>query len=135
MRILLDTNAYPALLRGRDEIAERVRVAEQILFSTIVVGELLYGFRNGSRAHENTARLDAFLANPRVRLCTAGRVTADRFGRIAAELRRAGTPIPTNDIWIGAQAMETGAELLSYDQHFRAIPGLAWVLLRSDPPV
>jgi tRNA(fMet)-specific endonuclease VapC len=53
-------------------------------------------------------------------------VTADRFGRIAAALRRKGRPLPTNDIWIAAHAMESGAELLSFDQHFDAVDGIAW---------
>jgi tRNA(fMet)-specific endonuclease VapC len=56
-------------------------------------------------------------------------VTADRFGRIAANLRRAGTPIPTNDIWIAAHAMESGAELITLDHHFEHIPGLAVTVL------
>jgi tRNA(fMet)-specific endonuclease VapC len=55
--------------------------------------------------------------------------TADRFGRIAAALRRRGTPIPTNDVWIAAHAFESGAELLSFDRHFEQIDGLAW----TDP--
>jgi tRNA(fMet)-specific endonuclease VapC len=55
--------------------------------------------------------------------------TAERFGRIAAALRRRGTPIPTNDIWIAAQAMESGAELLSFDEHFAEVDALAWTRL------
>lgn len=54
--------------------------------------------------------------------------TADRFSRVASALREQGTPIPTNDIWIAAQALESGAELLSFDGHFARVPGLAWVL-------
>lgn len=58
--------------------------------------------------------------------------TADRFGRVAAALRAKGRPIPTNDIWIAAHAMETGAELLSFDQHFAAIDGLVWAALADS---
>lgn len=54
-------------------------------------------------------------------------VTADRFGRIAATLRRKGRPLPTNDIWIAAHAMESGADLLSFDGHFEHVEGLAWI--------
>jgi tRNA(fMet)-specific endonuclease VapC len=54
------------------------------------------------------------------------RTTADRFARIAAALRVKGRPIPTNDIWVAAHAMETGAELLSFDSHFAEVEGLAW---------
>ena len=59
-------------------------------------------------------------------------VTADRFGRIATALREKGTPIPTNDIWIAAQAMEAGADLVSSDAHFGLVEGLAWVSFSPD---
>ena len=104
-----------------------MRRAEGVLLSSVVAGELLYGFRNGSRFEENAARLEAFLGNPLVDLVPVGFTTADRFGRIAAALRRRAEPIPSNDIWIAAQAMETGADLLSSDAHFGAVEGLAWI--------
>lgn len=126
MKVLLDTNAYTALFRGHEGIAVRVRRAEQVLVSTIVAGELLFGFRNGSRFETNNEELEDFLASPYVSLLPVTLVTADRFGRIAAALRRKGRPLPTNDIWIAAHAMESGAELLSFDQHFDAVDGIAW---------
>ena len=127
MKILLDTNAYSALLRGHGDVARRVRGAEEILLSAVVAGELLFGFRNGSQYETNRKELDEFLASPFVSLMPVGLVTADRFGRIASALKRKGRPLPTNDIWIAAQAMESGAELLSFDQHFAEVDGLAWV--------
>lgn len=104
-----------------------VSAASRILLSSIVVGELLYGFRYGSRYDENAARLEAFLGKPRVDLLPVVFTTAERFGRIAARLRAEGRPLPANDIWIAAHAMETGADLLSADSHFGAIDGLAWI--------
>jgi tRNA(fMet)-specific endonuclease VapC len=127
MKILLDTNAYSALLRGHADVARRIRGAEQVLMSVVVAGELLFGFRNGSRYETNRSELDEFLASPFVSLVPVSLVTADRFGRIASALKRKGTPLPTNDIWIAAQAMESGAELLSFDHHFAEVDGLAWV--------
>ena len=127
MRLLLDTNAYSALMRGHWEVVTRVREAQRVLFSPIVTGELLFGFRLGSRFEENSARLEAFLASPHVELVPLTRTTADRFARIAVALRIKGRPIPTNDLWIAAQALETGADLLSADAHFEEIEGLAWV--------
>lgn len=132
MRVLLDTNAYSALMRGHREVAALVRRSEGVLLSSVVVGELLYGFRHGSRFEENAARLEAFLANPYVTAVPVTLDTADRFGRIAALLRRRGEPIPTNDIWIAAQAMETGADLVSADTHFGAVEALAWVAFSLD---
>ncbi len=126
--ILLDTNAYSRLKQGDPEVAMLVRRAERIVFSVIVIGELLFGFRRGARYERNFAELDDFLRSPYVDLLPVGPVTADRFGRIAAALRKKGRPIPTNDVWIAAHAMESGAEFISYDRHFEFIDGLAWTL-------
>jgi len=129
MKILLDTNAYVALMRGDRKTARRVRRAERVFLSAVVAGELLFGFRNGSRFEKNMGDLEAFLENPYVEFLTVSLTTADRFGRIAASLRQKGTPLPTNDIWIAAHAVESGAELLSFDRHFEAIEGLVWTHL------
>jgi tRNA(fMet)-specific endonuclease VapC len=130
VRRLLDTNAYSALKRGHAEVARLVRESSELAFSTIVVGELQFGFRNGAKLDRNLAELETFLENPRLVVLPVSRLTADRFGRIAAMLRKAGTPIPTNDIWIAAHVFESGAELLSFDAHFAAVPGLVWTQLR-----
>ncbi len=129
MKRLLDTNAYVALKRDHDGVAELVRDSTELAFSMIVVGELLFGFRNGDRYQKNLKELDDFLANDRVTVLAVSRTTADRFGRIAAGLRKAGTPIPTNDIWIAAHAFESGAELVTFDDHFGAIDGLVYTRL------
>jgi len=121
---LLDTNAYVALKRGHREVAEIVRESSELAFSVIVIGELMFGFQNGSRYRRNLKDLEAFLANDRVTVLPVSLTTADRFGRIAAALRKAGTPIPTNDIWIAAHAYESGAELITFDGHFSAVSGL-----------
>jgi tRNA(fMet)-specific endonuclease VapC len=130
LRILLDTNVYAALLRGDTAVAGQVRRSERVYLSTIVLGELLFGFRNGSRYARNQEELDEFLANPYVEVLPVTPTTAERFGRTAASLRRKGRPIPTNDIWIAAHALESGADLLSFDRHFEEVDGLAFVHLR-----
>ena len=106
-----------------------MREAEEILFSAIVVGELLAGFRQGSRFDLNFAELRAVLDGRYVSVVPVGSVTADRYARISASLRAKGRPIPTNDIWIAAHAMETGADLVSADRHFEHVDGIAWVRL------
>lgn len=130
MKRLLDTNAYAGLLQGDELVAKLTRGAEQIVFSMVVVGELLFGFRNGNRYEQNLATLEDFLREPWVALQPVTQTTADRFGRIAAALRKAGTPIPSNDIWIAAHAFETGAELVTYDKHFERIRGLPAQILK-----
>jgi tRNA(fMet)-specific endonuclease VapC len=129
LKRLLDTNAYVALKRDHERAAAIVRESTELVFSIVVVGELLFGFRNGTRYERNVAELDELLGQPRVRVLSVTRATADRFGRIAASLRGAGTPIPSNDIWIAAHAFESGAELVSFDRHFEAVEGLVWTHL------
>ena len=131
MRILLDSNAYSRLMRGDDQTAVVVRDATEILMSAVVIGELLYGFRNGSRFDRNAADLRSFLDSPYVSFVPVGPISADRYSRIAAALRAKGNPIPTNDVWIAAHAMETGADLVSADRHFEAVDGIAWLRLCS----
>lgn len=129
MKILLDSSAYSHLKRGDRRIAEIVRGSEEVLLSTIVIGELLYGFRKGSRLERNLQELQGFLSSPYVTVITVSFTTADRYARIAASLRAKGRPIPANDIWIAAHALEAGADLVSYDRHFDQIDGLVLVYL------
>lgn len=123
-RLLLDTNAYTALLRGDRRIAEELERAEAILLSPIVLGELYDGFRNGQRNAENRAILARFRAKPRCILVPVTDSTAEWFAEIKRILRKKGEPIPQNDIWIAASCMEHGARVLSLDRHFAAIDGL-----------
>ena len=127
MRLLLDSNAYSLLMRGHEQVAALVQRADEILFSAVVVGELMYGFRRGSRFEWNAADLRSFLESPYSSFVTVGPVTADRYSRIATALRAKGRPIPTNDVWIAAHAMETGADLVSADGHFEHVDGIVWV--------
>ena len=131
MRLLLDSNAYSLLMRGDEQVAELVRGAEEVLLSAVVVGELMYGFRRGSRFERNAAQLRSLLDSPYVSFVDVSRVTADRYSRIAASLRAKGRPIPTNDVWIAAHAMETGADLVSADQHFEHVDGIVWTQLQT----
>jgi tRNA(fMet)-specific endonuclease VapC len=131
MTLLLDTNAYVALMHGHAGTANKVRRAERIIMSAIVVGELIFGFRNGSRYEKNISELDDFLENRFVEFLPVSYTTADRFGRISAFLRQNGTPMPSNDIWIAAHAIESGAELVSFDRHFEHIEGLVWTKMQK----
>lgn len=132
MSILPDSNAYSLLMRGQEQVAEIVRKSDSIFLSAIVIGELLYGFRWGSRFNQNTAELQSFLDNPYVSFLPISQITADRYSGIAAALRAKGRPIPTNDIWIAAQVMETGTTLVSADDHFSHVDGIAWTRIATS---
>ena len=95
--------------------------------SSISIGELIAGFKGGTKERENRDELARFLGSPRVRIYLIDETTAEYYGEILEKLRKAGTPIPTNDIWIGAAALQNGLKLFTKDQHFENIPGLLMV--------
>ena len=122
--IALDTNAYTAFKLGRDEAREIIRRADTIGVSAVVAGELLAGFAAGAQERRNRAEFTKFLASPRVQVHAVSEVTADYYARVYAALRAKGRPIPANDLWIAASALEHGQRLYSYDAHFTEIDGL-----------
>ena len=122
--VLLDTNAYAAFKRGHADAVAVIQHAPEIVLNTVVLGELLGGFSAGSREQQNREELDAFLASPRVRVAAVDALTARRYASIYAALRRAATPIPTNDMWIAASALQHGLRVFTYDAHFQHVPGL-----------
>jgi tRNA(fMet)-specific endonuclease VapC len=97
MKIILDTSAYVGFKRNVSDFVETIINAESILFSPIVLGELMFGFRNGARFKENMNDLNEFLDHERVGIVPIGQITSDRYSRIASQLRSQGTPIPSND--------------------------------------
>jgi tRNA(fMet)-specific endonuclease VapC len=123
-KILLDTNAYVHFLRGDEKAMTYLGQADSVYMSVFVLGELYAGFKAGDREKENRQVLDRFLLKPTVTVLEATIETADIFGLIIASLKKSGHPIPINDVWIAAHALETGSILVTYDDHFGAIPGL-----------
>jgi tRNA(fMet)-specific endonuclease VapC len=122
--VLIDTNAYSALKRADSAIIEVIQHAEVIAMSPVVVGELLFGFDGGNVAKQNRDELHKFLEAPRVKLFPITSDTAHYYSQVFHILKRKGNPIPTNDIWIAAQALEHGCVVCTYDKHFQAIEGL-----------
>ena len=122
--ILIDTNAYTAFKLGDGDTAEVLAWADRILVNSVVLGELLAGFAAHTREARNREELARFLASPRVETVPISPLTADSYALVYAALRRKGLPIPTNDLWIAASALETGAALLSRDAHFAQVEGL-----------
>lgn len=134
--MLLDTNAFTALFRGDDAVLETISRADGVYASVVAIGELEAGFRGGARYARNIDILERFLAKPTVETLAVSRETSDCFGRIKDALRRKGTPVPTNDLWMAAQCMETGAVLVTYDRHFSVIDGLRlWRSVEGDGAV
>ena len=118
MRILLDTSAYSAFMRGHQGVQAALQGAEEIYLTPVILGELLAGFMRGRHRRKNEGELDAFLTSPRVDVVTMDRETGERYALILHGLRHAGTPIPTNDIWIAGSAMQHGLRILTTDAHY-----------------
>jgi predicted nucleic acid-binding protein len=124
VKLALDTNAYKALGEGNQQLAEEARTAEAVGLPMIVLGELWFGFTNGTKLRQNAATLERFLATPRVRVLELDRQTTRIFGEIATLLRQAGIAIQQNDIWIAALCKQHGFALATRDRAFQHILGL-----------
>jgi len=122
VRALLDTSAYASLMRGDAEILELLSPATQLFVPSIVLGELHSGFRRGSRMVENERQLRAFLGKPSVTVLDVTAETANRYAEVDVYLWNKGRPIPRNDVWIAALALENGCVLITRDAHFRELP-------------
>jgi predicted nucleic acid-binding protein len=120
-RYCLDTSAYSHFQRGDAKVVELLDQAEWIGVPAIALGELRVGFRLGERCEENEKVLQEFLANPAVEKLRVDGEVSRHYADIVTDLRRSGTPIPTNDVWIAATAARFGAIVLSYDDHFERI--------------
>jgi tRNA(fMet)-specific endonuclease VapC len=122
--ILLDTNAYVAFKQGRAEAVEVLQHVPRIGLTSIVLGELLSGFAVGRREQENRQELERFLVSDRVDQLVVDIETADHYAAVYRDLRRRGRPIPTNDMWIAASALQHGLAIFSHDGHFHEVAGL-----------
>lgn len=122
-RYLLDTNIVIALFANDQAIAERIRMAGDVFAPSIVLGELYYGAQNSVQVASNLARIEQFRITNTILVCDA--VTAGHYGEIKAALKRIGTPIPENDIWIAAIAKQHTLTLVSRDQHFGNLTTIA----------
>lgn len=128
-RYCLDTSAYSRFQRGDEAAVEAIDRAAWIGVPAVVLGELRVGFRLGGRTEANEALLTDFLAHPVVEVLTVDEEVAEHYATIVLDLRRRGTPVPTNDIWIAATAARHGVPVLTADAHFEAIARVGTVLL------
>lgn len=120
-RFCLDTSAYSRFRRGDADVVRLIDEAEWIGVPAVVLGELRVGFKLGAQQERNEMLLREFIANPVVEVLPVDADVSHQYADIAIELRRAGTPIPTNDMWIAATAAGAGAIVLTSDEHFSAI--------------
>lgn len=122
--VLLDTNAYVAFKRGLPDAVDVLTHVPRIDMNSVVLGAWLSGFAVGTREEANRQELQQFLASERVHQLVIDVETAAQYAVVYRELRRHGRPIPTNDMWIAASALQHGFAVLSADGHFHEVPGL-----------
>lgn len=127
----LDTSAYSNFRRGNEDVAALLDRAELVGVPAVALGELRTGFLLGDRRQRNEAELDAFLDNPAVEVLSIDSETSRHYAEIVAELRKAGTPLPTNDIWIAATAARSGTTVLTCDDHFERIARVGSIVIDS----
>ncbi len=131
MTLCLDTSAYAAFKRGHPQIQALLEAADEVVVPTIVLGELYAGFASGSREGANLKELGSFLHLPGVSIVPVSDRVAERYGTLMTTLRKLGTPLPTNDVWIASVAIDTGARMLSLDERFQRIPAVISIPLDS----
>ena len=127
MKILIDTNRYRDFCKGDPDALRMIKTASFIGVPFIVLAELRCGFLCGVRARRNEAMLTQFLGSPRVSVLFPDRETTNHYAHLYAQLRLQGTPIPMNDLWIAALAIQHDLPLYSRDAHFECIPQLVVV--------
>jgi tRNA(fMet)-specific endonuclease VapC len=123
-RYLLDTNVLVDAFKARLDIPTTIQRSEAVFVSEIVLGEFKAGLNNSASGRKQREALDAFLRLPNVVEITLTPATTDLYAKVFRSLREAGRPIPVNDIWLAAQALEHGAVLVSRDRHFGAVANL-----------
>ena len=130
-RVVLDTSAYSHFRANHAVTVDLIATAEAVLLPTIVLGELEAGFRLGRRTEENRVTLADFLAEPFVSVLEVSPEVARYYGQMFAALRKAGTPIPTNDIWIAASTVVADAHLITFDADFERVRALPRTVLQA----
>lgn len=124
MNVALDTNAYCDFMRGNSDRVQIVRAARRLYLPLIVLGELRAGFAAGNQRSANAANLQQFLNSPRVTVLLPDEQTTHHYAQLYLQLRKQAAPIPTNDLWIAALAIQHHLVLCTSDAHFRHIPQL-----------
>jgi predicted nucleic acid-binding protein len=121
MRILIDSNRFIDFCAGEDSVVEVFESAALLVIPFVVLAEIRSGALATKRGDAQVLVLNELLQQPGVRTAHSTDATAHHYAAIYARLRQAGTPIPTNDIWIAALAVEHSLVLYTRDAHFDRI--------------
>jgi predicted nucleic acid-binding protein len=124
VRVALDTNRLTDLFQGDAALAERLGLCDEVWIPLVVLAEIKAGFLGGTERHRNEILLRKLLSKATVGVLLPDRETAEHYARLFVQLKRAGTPVPDNDLWIAALALQHDLLLITRDKHFKNIPQL-----------
>jgi predicted nucleic acid-binding protein len=124
VRVALDTNRLTDLFQGDAALAERLGLCDEVWIPLVVLAEIKAGFLGGTQRHRNEIVLRKLLSKTTVGVLLPDRETAEHYARLFVQLKRAGTPVPDNDLWIAALALQHDLLLITRDRHFKNIPQL-----------
>ncbi|MCW5821621.1 MAG: type II toxin-antitoxin system VapC family toxin [Cyanobacteria bacterium TGS_CYA1] len=130
--LCIDTSAYSHFKAGDSQAAKLISQSRNVGIPAIVLGELRAGFLMGNRAAKNEQELNMFISNPVVKVMDVDEEASRIYAELVVELKAAGTPIPTNDIWIAALSLRDGASILTFDKHFELIKRVGVYLLKVN---
>lgn len=126
-QVVVDTSILAKLFAGTPEVAEKLNGYSEIFVPFVVVGELYAGLRLGNGFEKNQASFRQFLDNPNVRVLQSTEEITLIYAELFAYLRKQGTPIPINDVWVAAIALKSGLPFYSLDSDFKNLPQLRLV--------
>ena len=124
VRVALDTNRLTDLFQGDAALADRLGLCDEVWIPLVVLAEIKAGFLGGNRRHRNEILLRKLISKATVGVLLPDRETAEHYARLFVQLKRAGTPVPDNDLWIAALALQHDLLLITRDKHFKSIPQL-----------
>ncbi len=122
-RYLLDTSIIVPFLNGDPVIKEKITQLEEVYLPVIALGELYYGAFNSSKKTYNLEKIEGF--KNEIFILDCDEFTSKLYGEIKKGLKDKGRPIPENDIWISAIAIQFGLTLATRDNHFNSVEGLS----------
>ena len=128
-RLVLDTNVLIPLLRNAANYSHLFKTYDEVILPAIVVGEYKAGLFATKTGEKNRQSLSDYIEDPNVRVVPITDRTSDLYAKIYQELRKKGKPIPQDDMWIAASALENGADLATGDAHFRHVPMLTVIVV------
>ena len=126
--LVLDTNILIAAFEHHYELPDFARAYGRVVLPSTVIGEYRAGITNTRQGRENERKLDAYLGRATVDVVPITAITADYYAKVFQALKEKGRPIPQNDMWIAASALEHGADIVTYDPHFRLVPMLTAII-------